>query len=117
MRKRLTADQKRAYTQEYNSRPAVRARQKEKHRLKLLGRYGLTEQSFADMLYKQAYVCAICHSPDWGRQGPHIDHDHATGEVRGILCATCNLAIGMLGDDEASLYRAFDYVRKNGRGK
>ncbi len=110
-------EQHRLEEKERRKRIGPRLVDKEKRRIKLLAQYGLTEQAFAGMLYRQSYVCAICLSPDWGRQGPHIDHDHITGAVRGLLCATCNIAIGMIGDDEASLYRAFDYVRKNGRGK
>ena len=101
---------------ERRKRIGYRAIDKEKARLRLLAQYGLTEQSFADLLYEQGYVCAICRSAEWGRRGPHIDHDHTTDKVRGLLCSICNLAIGMLGDDAPSLFRAFDYLRKSERG-
>lgn len=66
------------------------------HRLYLLKRYGLTEDSYAELLIKQGGVCAICGGgPD--RRSPNlcVDHDHATGRVRGLLCNACNLGVGM----------------------
>jgi hypothetical protein len=41
----------------------------------------------------------------------HIDHDHRTGKVRGLLCVSCNTGIGKLGDDVDGLYRALRYVQ------
>jgi hypothetical protein len=41
-----------------------------------------------------------------------VDHDHETGEVRGLLCVQCNSALGKLGDREEALLRALEYVRK-----
>ena len=57
--------------------------------------------------------CAICGTTEWmGRhQRPHIDHDHETGEVRGVLCHNCNLAIGHLKDDPELVARALAYLR------
>ena len=73
-------------------------------------RYGLTPERVAEM---ETRGCAICGTTDWnGRHArPHIDHDHETGEVRGILCHNCNLAIGHLKDDPELVARALAYLR------
>ena len=75
-------------------------------------RYGLTVEEFREMLARQANLCAICGGPwrGWNGQNPHIDHCHTTGRVRGLLCASCNSAIGRFGDDPALLRRAADYL-------
>ncbi len=57
-------------------------------------------------------VCAICSEAE----DMCIDHDHATGAVRGILCRRCNLAIGILGDTSEMLYRAFLYLKQAEEG-
>jgi hypothetical protein len=62
------------------------------------------------MKEQQRGCCAICEKR-LGRRGTyHIDHCHATGRVRGILCSGCNRAIGMLGDTSASVMRAVQYL-------
>lgn len=56
--------------------------------------------------------CEICGTADFGRQTPHLDHDHSTGLVRGILCARCNTGLGLLGDSETTLQKAQEYLRR-----
>jgi hypothetical protein len=77
-------------------------------------RYGLTVQQYQDMVTAQADRCALCGGPwrGWNGQAPHIDHCHKTGRVRGLLCASCNSAIGRFGDDPILLRRAADYLER-----
>lgn len=75
--------------------------------------YGLDEEAFVRLWNKQDARCAICRcdlSQLPARQ-QHVDHDHRTGKVRGILCQKCNQGLGMLGDTEAALVRALNYLR------
>ena len=85
----------------------------------LLNRYGLTPEQHAQMLAAQGGGCAICGSASAGVRSLHVDHDHAccpeSGRscgkcVRGLLCDSCNLAIGKMNDDAARLRRAADYL-------
>lgn len=57
--------------------------------------YGLTVEQYVALLAETDGCCAVCGRTD------HlcVDHDHETGEIRGILCRRCNSALGLLGDD------------------
>ena len=75
-------------------------------------RHGLTVEEFRALLEAQNSLCAICRGPwrGWNGQNPHIDHCHKTGRVRGLLCASCNSALGRFGDDPELLRRAAAYL-------
>lgn len=85
-----------------------------KIRAKRLAQYGLTEESYAELLQRQNNVCAICHEVP--SSGPYkdfvIDHDHLTGHVRGLLCNKCNNGLGLLGDNLEGLESAVTYLRR-----
>lgn len=64
------------------------------HRASLRVRYGLTIAEF-DVLWAQCDGrCAICKNPETRARRLCLDHDHATGEVRGFLCSRCNMLLG-----------------------
>lgn len=69
--------------------------------------YRLTSAEREMLLVRQNYACAVC-----GRDSRRlvVDHDHATGQVRGLLCHHCNVGLGWFGDDAVILERAFRYV-------
>lgn len=72
-------------------------------------RYGLTLDELARLMGVQDNRCAICGASE----ALTIDHCHATEAVRGLLCGTCNVGIGMLGDDPARLDDAAGYLRRH----
>lgn len=59
----------------------------------LVRRYGVDKQMFEAMYFDQDGQCAI---PSCTREAKSVDHDHATGRVRGLLCQGCNVAVGFL---------------------
>lgn len=81
--------------------------------LRLRREYGITQEDYYDILEEQDGVCFICKGPPaWGKSKFCVDHDHDTGEVRGLLCNPCNSAIGYFGDDITRLKNAIEYLEK-----
>jgi hypothetical protein len=99
-----------------------------------LRKRGMTIEQFEKMLVDQGYCCAICKSPTTGnkrngqgakprlaegwpttaQQGDftwHVDHDHKTGKVRGLLCHPCNAALGLVRDDPSILRAMIEYLK------
>ena len=74
-------------------------------------RYGVTPEFVDALLLAQGGVCAICKRDKHQRQRNwHIDHDHVTGAVRGVLCATCNQGLGQFKDSADMLRSAAAYL-------
>lgn len=88
---------------------------------KLVQNYGITRDDYEAMLEAQQGVCAVCQRPETKRANNgsgelrelSVDHCHATGQVRGLLCSTCNSAIGLLDEDESRLLAAISYLRRH----
>ena len=88
-RKRRTKAQVKERELAYARRPDVRLR-------RYARRYNLSGAELKAKIEGQRGRCAACHGPLTPGRGTHIDHDHASGVVRGILCHDCNLAEGFL---------------------
>lgn len=78
--------------------------------------YGLTVPQFNAMVLAQGGCCAICDSANPGlvngkQRDWSVDHDHATGVVRGLLCRGCNTGLGHFMDDPARLLAAERYIQ------
>lgn len=74
--------------------------------------YGIGIDTYEQMLQSQGGVCAICKGTPKGKINFCVDHDHATGAVRGLLCGTCNLAIGYLNDSQETFRNALTYLQR-----
>ena len=74
--------------------------------------YGISVSQFESMLAAQGGVCAGCgtDTPGAGISQWHVDHDHLTNAVRGILCGTCNWALGNTRDNPDTLIRLANYL-------
>ena len=80
-----------------------------------LRRYGITKEWYYTTLEKQGNKCAICGTTEVQRKGHshfHVDHNHTTEEVRGLLCDLCNRGLGYFKDNEKLLTKATNYLRK-----
>ena len=78
------------------------------------GKYGLTIKDYRSMLAAQGGGCAICGRTENGkRHNFDIDHDHATGEVRGLLCNRCNRMLSNALDKPELLRKAIAYLEQS----
>lgn len=76
-------------------------------------KYGLTVPDYFDIAVRQNFACAICLQSLQMDRNTHIDHDHVTGKIRGLLCASCNTALGHFADNQTNLERAIVYLRQD----
>lgn len=81
----------------------------------LKAKYGLTLVDFDRLLVEQEGLCAICKRPPRGGRWVrlYVDHDHQTGNVRGLLCNRCNLGVGHFDDDASLLLKAAQYLQRS----
>jgi hypothetical protein len=90
----------------YRTKPEVKERNR-RRRLELL--YGITYEEYEVIRTAQKNACAICFiSPERF----HVDHNHETGKVRGLLCGSCNMALGLFKENETNLLVAVEYLRR-----
>lgn len=92
------------------SRKYYRENKDRVRRRDLYRRHGITHEEYVKMWEYQHGCCAIC-GVDFKEEKSVIDHDHETGEVRGLLCNGCNRGIGFFMDNPQSLERAIEYLR------
>jgi hypothetical protein len=89
---------------------------KQKHYLSkrtsiLKSRYGITEDDYSVLFNNQQGCCAICGVDYTGsKRNLDVDHDHTTGNVRGLLCNNCNRGLGHFQDSPTILLKALEYL-------
>jgi hypothetical protein len=80
----------------------------DQRRRSLWSKYRLTPEDFDDLVEKQQNKCAICGAPE---PKFHVDHDHQTNKIRGLLCSHCNLMLGHARDNIETLLAAIEYLK------
>lgn len=86
------------------------------HEASLARRYDMSLDEYRRRVAAQEGRCAICRErPEGKRDRLYVDHDHATGAVRDLLCRSCNHALGNAKDDIARLEAMIDYLRRHTR--
>ena len=88
----------------------VQAYHKNRHLVKT---YGITVGEWEDLFNSQGRACAVCRDSDT-KNSWYVDHNHHTGEIRGILCNGCNVLIGMAKDHPQVLQDAKNYLEAEG---
>lgn len=76
--------------------------------------YGITVEDYDRMSAEQDHACAICGAEAWMEQYGvlHVDHDHETGAIRGLLCSKCNTGLGLFSDASNRLRAAAKYLER-----
>jgi hypothetical protein len=77
--------------------------------ISLHSRFGITLDDYDRMFRHQNGVCAICQKPS--KRNLHIDHEHNTGKIRGLLCFRCNWGLSFFQENTDLLSRASNYVQ------
>jgi hypothetical protein len=72
-------------------------------------KYGIGADEFDALVTKQGMLCPICLK----RPAEHVDHDHKSGKVRGILCEACNGGLGQFKDNIQTIQNAIEYLDRN----
>jgi hypothetical protein len=96
------------------ARPEVKQRARADH---LKRKYGMTVEEYDEMLASQGGGCFICARPPREDISLHVDHDHSTGEIRGILCFRCNNALADFQEDQHLLEKAAAYLDRQDHGE
>ncbi len=118
-RDRSRGDGRAAYCKSCKGLRAKKYRQDhpEKHQVedrkaKYLSFYDITIDDYDKMFLQQAGKCAICgtSAPEGMFNNFSVDHDHATGRIRGLLCSECNFGLGNFRDDTKLLENAIQYL-------
>ncbi len=79
--------------------------------------YGISLEEYEAMVAAQDGKCAVCGRIPAGKHNQgclHVDHNHRTGKVRGLLCSQCNRGLGFFGDSSETLLRAATYLAEGG---
>lgn len=80
-------------------------------------KFGITEADYLDLLEEQMYCCKICNkheSENSANRNLAVDHNHETGEIRGLLCDPCNRGLGLFKDNPLVMQKALDYLNTEG---
>lgn len=87
------------------------AQKKRTRRNKRFAKYSISEWEYEDLLEIQGGLCAICRIDlTKADREPHIDHCHDSLKVRGILCGSCNIGLGMFKDSIDVMKKAINYL-------
>ena len=106
-------ERQRAYLKKYRQENAEALRERQ-----LIIKFGITAAQYDALLVEQGGTCAMCPATALtSGKRLAVDHDHQTGEVRGLICDLCNRALGLLNDDIDRLLAGVVYLLTAGAKK
>lgn len=117
-------DEKKAYSSAYYQRNKAKLRDAYRSRAKQVSyqhrekKYGITREEFNALWLAQGRKCGMCrvYVTRYGKpnraNAACVDHNHKTGEIRGILCSTCNKGLGLIGDKKSNAVNAVKYLSR-----
>lgn len=115
-RETAAATAKATFQRRFPDLPPIEIRKKNRHRRNLIGvwrrRFGIDMEGWKSILKSQAGVCPGCLTDISDPSLSHLDHDHGTGKVRGILCNRCNLFLGKMHDSNLNIERCAAYLEE-----
>lgn len=89
----------------HRAKPEIKERERRRH---IQDTYGLSPDEYQRLIVEQGGRCSICGDT---MRKIHVDHDHDTGRVRGLLCPSCNTGLGHFNDSLEMLSKAFNYLK------
>lgn len=96
------------HKKEYYEKPGMKERQKF---VSIKRIYNITKEEYEEMYISQDFKCKICKEPFSSTKSTHLDHNHETGKVRGLICTGCNTKVGCI---ESPLYEeVLKYLEDN----
>lgn len=100
----------RAYNKQQYYKNHEQNKEKLRHKIRHV-LYGVTKEEYELLIQQQNNSCAICGATSAGGRGDwHVDHNHTTGKVRGLLCHCCNTGLGLFKDSSSLLLKAKEYL-------
>lgn len=106
-----TTERKRQASREWRRNLPDHVRREMDRRSNLKQQYGITLEEYNYMVADQDGRCALCQVPFSAKAKPHVDHDHSTGEIRGVLCHLCNVGVGHFRECSWTLQQAIAYLQ------
>ena len=102
------------YRKQRNTDPQCKERDKQTHKRNYLSRkYGMSNECVEKLKQAQQNKCPICERLLTDVKKIHIDHNHTTGYVRGILCSKCNNGLGFFNDDIQLFTKVLSYLQSS----
>lgn len=95
-------------SREYGRKNIIRMIDKQRVRI-----YGITAEEYKNLIQTQNNKCLCCEEAFNDELSPHLDHNHKTGKIRGVLCHKCNTGLGLFDENPDKLNKAIEYLRKH----